>query len=422
MSKSQIFVQGKYKLFALVLAFIVMSFYYLRPDFAGKQDSWWEVQSIDTVKYSRDIAREKLHDSQFDQIIEDQIAKISQTGATHIAIGTPYDTEFIPFLTKWVKTARKYNLNVWFRGNFSGWEGWFGYSRINRSEHLIKTKEFIEKNPDLFVDNDIFSSCPECENGGPGDPRQTRDVSGHRDFLVKEYEISNTAFQKIGKKVKTNYLSMNGDVARLIMDRDTTKKLGGIVTIDHYVASTDQLVRDVQEIARNSGGKVVLGEFGAPIPDIHGQMLPEKQAEWIKDALDKLVQTPELSGINYWTSFGSSTSLWNQNGSPRPVVTVLTSYFKPKTISGLVRNEIKRPIANVTINMLNRNTVVDNSGMFQLPLFSKETRLMLSAAGYESKTITLSQGSTSANVTLIKTNPNLLFRIAKFFYRIFNPL
>ena len=36
----------------------------------------WEIKSIDTVKYSRDLAREKLKDTSFDQTIDDQVRLI----------------------------------------------------------------------------------------------------------------------------------------------------------------------------------------------------------------------------------------------------------------------------------------------------------------------------------------------------------
>ena len=36
-----------------------------------------------------------------------------------------------------------------------------------------KMLAMIEKNPDLFQNGDIFTACPECENGGPGNPNHT---------------------------------------------------------------------------------------------------------------------------------------------------------------------------------------------------------------------------------------------------------
>lgn len=286
------------------------------------------VTSIDTMKYSRDLSAEMLTNPSFDQTIDQQVREIASTGATHIAIATPYDDKFLPILRLWVKAARMYKLHVWFRGNFSGWEKWFGFDGIDRPTHEVLLKYFILQNPDLFFDGDIFTPCPECENGGPGDPRQTGDVSGFRQFLIDEYAISNSSFASIGKKVITNYDSMNADVAKLIMDRQTTKALGGIVAIDHYVKTPDWLMQDISDIAKNSGGKVVLGEFGVPIPDITGDMTDQEQKTWIGRALSKLLQMPQVAGINYWVSVGGSTELWTGDGTPKPAVETITASFK----------------------------------------------------------------------------------------------
>lgn len=291
---------------------------------------YWDVRSVDTVKYSRDIAREKLNDPLFDQVIALQVKNIAQTGATHVAIGTPYDAEFIPFLEKWVTEARKNRLHVWFRGNLSGWEGWFGYKKLDRSAHTIGIESFILSNPGLFEDGDILTTCTECENGGPGDPRMNGDVSGHRAFLIDEYQRSTKAFEKIGKKVATNYFSMNGDVAKLVMDKETTKALDGIVVIDHYVKTIERLDDDITKLAEMSGGRVVLGEWGVPIPDIHGKMTESQQAKWIADAFELLKNNPHLVGINYWTNMGSSTELWNEDGSARKSVEIVQRFYSEK--------------------------------------------------------------------------------------------
>ncbi|MDD2823120.1 MAG: hypothetical protein PHQ59_03480 [Candidatus Daviesbacteria bacterium] len=287
----------------------------------------WTIRSIDTVKYSRDLAREKNSSNTFDLTIEEQVKNIKQTGATHIAIGTPYDFEFLPFLKRWVNMARKYQMKVWFRGNFSGWEEWFGYQSIDRKTHLQNTEKFILENPDLFENGDIFTSCPECENGGTGDPRKTGDVVEFRSFLIDEYEISNSAFKKISKQVKAGYFSMNYDVAKLVMDPVTTNSVGGIVVIDHYVATPEQLSADAEKIALSSGGKVVLGEFGAPIPDLNGDMTEDEQAVWIDKAMKKLSETPEVIGVNYWVNVGGSAQIWDSEGNPKKAVEVIKKYY-----------------------------------------------------------------------------------------------
>jgi hypothetical protein len=114
------------------------------------------------------------------------------------------------------------------------------------------------------------------------EPRITRDIEGFRSFLIYENTIVQEEFLKMNKVVITNYYSMNGDVAQLIMDKDTTRQLGAVITIDHYVSTPEKLAIDVHRMAEGSGGKVVLGEFGAPIPDIHGDMTEQTQADWVE--------------------------------------------------------------------------------------------------------------------------------------------
>lgn len=381
--------------------------------------SWWEVQSIDAMKYSRDLSREKLDDITFDQLIAKQVKNIAQTGATHIAIGTPYDSEFSPFLQRWVGQAREYGLNVWFRGNWSGWEQWFDYPAISREEHIKKTKQFILQNRNLFKDGDIFTPCPECENGGPGDPRRTKDLSGHREFLIQEYQVTREAFNKIGKKVKSNFNSMNGDVARLVMDQETTRAMNNVVVIDHYVSSVDALVKDIQAIALQSKGKIVLGEFGAPIIDIHGKMSEQDQAEWISEALNRISEMPEVLGLNYWVNVGSSTQLWNKDGTPRQAVEKISSFYTPQAISGLITDQLGHPIANAKIYSTKRNAISSKQGEFQLPYRLADLRLTILADGFKTQELIVSDVSSVVEIKLIKEREGLFFKLRKFIQQLF---
>lgn len=366
------------------------------------QSSWWKIQSIDTMKSSRDLSQQVVADpKKFTPIIDMQMRDISDVGATHVSIGTPYDEEFVPALRLWVQSARKNGLKVWFRGNFSGWEGWFSYKKITRTEHLEMTKEFIRKHPELFENGDIFSPCPECENGGPGDPRIVGGVEEYRQFLLDLYKISRDAFHSIGKNVDTNMHSMNGDVARLVMDEETTRELGGIVTVDHYVGTPDQLAEDIAEYARLSGGKIVLGEYGVPIPDIHGNMSEAEQAKWIDQSLSKLSLIPELIGINYWVNVGGSTALWDDGGSPRSAVSVLKSYFTPRSVNGTVRDIRDRPIAGVRVKSDIKSVLTDENGQFQLPYFGEGVWLQFSREGYKQYSVeAVSSENSSLQITL----------------------
>src|SRR6185295_14126575 len=76
------------------------------------------IQSIDTMKYSRDAAGQALTNlNNFGQFIDTQMSLIEKTGATHVAIDTPYDAKFLPVLKLWVSIARAHHLSIWYRGN-----------------------------------------------------------------------------------------------------------------------------------------------------------------------------------------------------------------------------------------------------------------------------------------------------------------
>jgi hypothetical protein len=381
---------------------------------------WWKMQSIDTMKYSRDLSREKLKDPSFNVVIDKQVSDIAKTNATHIGIGTPYDEEFIAILTRWVQSARKNNLKIWFRGNFSGWEKWFEYPSITPEMHTAQVSAFIEKHADIFEDGDIFSTCPECENGGPGDPRQTGNVKEFRTFIINEYTACTKAFADIHKKVACNYFSMNADVARTVMDKETTNAIGGIVTIDHYVKTPSQLADDIRQIARETGGKIVLGEFGVPIPDIHGDMNEQEQAEWLKTALPMIAAIPEVVGVNYWLNVGGSTALWNDDGQERPAVRELTSAFSPRNVTGSIVNIYGQPLSNVAISNSLRTVVSEPNGTYKFPFIQNDLQITFKKNGYKTLEKSINEVLLINPIILVHTRQsfieNIIVIIKAFFH------
>ncbi len=402
-----------------LIIFLITLIFLITPTAALAKENYWEIQSIDTMKFSRDLAREKLNDVSFGEIINMQVAEIAATGATHVAIGTPYDEEFIPFLKMWIRAARANNLNVWFRGNFSGWEEWFGYQKIDQKEHLQKTQDFILRNLEIFENGDIFTSCTECENGGPGDPRDTKDVAGYRQFLITEYKVSKEAFSSIGKNVASNYFSMNGDVAYLVMDKKTTQALGGIIVIDHYIKDPEQLSKDIRQLSERSEGNIILGEFGAPIPDIHGVMTEYEQALWIDKALFELANIKDLAGINYWTGFGGTTNIWRDDGSKKSGVEVLSGYYTPKVLSGIVVNELGRGVKGAKVISNGKAVETNKNGEFAILIVPGQNELTIDAKSYNQEIIKIEK-MTSSEILLVKNKENIFFKIAKLIYNFFN--
>ena len=294
----------------------------------NQKNTGWTVKSVDTMKFSRDLALEKLNDPSFDQTINLQIKNIKEIGATHVAISTPYDEKFTPYLLRWVKTARKHNLNVWFRGNFSGWEGWFGEAKnLNREDHIKLMQSFIRNDPDLFENGDIFTPCRECENGGPGDPRNNTSLDGFRQFMIDENRLAEKEFYNINKKITTNYASMNYDVAKLVMDKDTLRKMGNVIVVDHYIDTPQQLSRDIDYLIENKNAQVILGEIGVPIDSIHQNMTEQDQTQWLNQAFNLLSQKKNVIGVNYWVSYGGSSAIFNSDNTPKKAADILLKYY-----------------------------------------------------------------------------------------------
>ncbi len=384
---------------------------------AMQQHTFWHIQSIDTMKFSRDVAREKLDDPSYDTFIHDNIAKIASTGATHVAIGTPYDPEFVPFLRRWVAAARKEKLKVWFRGNMAGWEGWFGYQKIDRNQHTKGILSFISTNKDLFQDGDLFTSCPECENGGPGDPRFNGDAKGHAAFLTNEYREVKKAFRAIDKKVEANTYSMNGDVASLIMDSETTKKLDGRIVVDHYVRTPEDTVADLVRFSQESKGKVILGEFGVPIPDLQGRMTEKEQADWLDSFLKIAVDRDEIEGLNYWTSFGGSTELWNPDGTPREAVAVITSYFKPEKRKLYIDSMFSRHMRNYSLSYdTHIKTFKEKDGATVFIYRSPYDEVTITASGYLPIKIKLSSLTEETSRVKLELEKKNFFTIVRSFF------
>lgn len=408
------------------ITFIISAIFIIMPLYmnnAHADERFFPIQAIDTVKYSRDVAIDKMKDASFDQEIDTQVSNIAGTGATHIALGTPYDEEFVPFLTRWVKSARKHNLKVWFRGNLSGWEGWFDYSPITREEHTHSIALFIKKHPELFEDDDIFTSCPECENGDPDNPNKTGKVDGFREFLINENYQVRQSFFAIEKNVSTNYYSMNGDVAKRVMDKKTTDALGGVVTIDHYVKDADRMIKDIEALHNQSGGEIMLGEIGAPIPDIHGDMTETEQAKWIDDVFQKILTKDYVVGINYWVNVGGSTEIWDTDNKPRLAVKTITNYYKPHYMTGKIVNDVGLPINDVEVHSKYR-TEYSKDGTYTIPLLDDD-KIQFMKENYIAVTVNIDPKITTVfkkNVVMNASNQSLLYRFIKTVVAIFKSL
>lgn len=380
--------------------------------------SLWQYQCIDTMKISRDSARSWKDAPNFTKEIAKEVATIKSLGANCIAIGTPYDEEFIPYLKLWVTQARQNSLHVWFRGNFSGWEGWFNYPKNLYPEgHLLKTRQFIVSHPDLFENGDIFTPAVEAENGWGNGYVPSTDYPAFRKFLIDEHTNAQDAFSQIGKNVVTNWLSMSGGLARDMLDQQTINALDNTVTIDHYVKDPAAMKDFIDYFHNNFNASVVIGEFGAPIPDINGDMTEQEQTDFVSNVFHTIYQEgTTVYGVNYWVLTEGSTSLLDQSGKLKQVTHAIQYYYKPANITGNVTDELGDgiPSAHIVVNNGENKVVTNDNGQYSVTIPVESVTLDISKENYKSEEQTVSittSGSVRHNIVLKPEQPSLFYNI-----------
>lgn len=383
----------------------------------------WQYQCIDTMKLSRDGARSMLTKPDYQATIKKTVDTIAGMGANCIALGTPYDEEFVPFLTLWVQDARQAHLHVWFRGNFSAREGWFSYPKTMTAQaQLDATQHFITSHPDLFRDGDIFTPAPEAENTWSAKgTAQPSEYPAFRQYLITEKTVAGAAFSRIGKNVETDWLSMSGGVAKGVLDQSTIDKIGGIVTLDHYVKDPGAMDEYINFFHDTYHATLVLGEFGAPIPDINGDMSEDEQAAFVDALLRRLyAHAADIKAVNYWVLSDSSTALLNTDGTPRKVVDVLKKYYIPAIISGTVVDDAGDPVQHVVLSANDgmTKTSTDKNGYYRIVVPAENTTIQFSHADYATANTTIAitkGGEWKQNISLKPANADIIYTIKLLF-------
>lgn len=409
----------------LISVFVVLTLFVCASSVEA-QNTTWAVQSVDTMKTSRDQTLYKMSDPSYDSHIQKEVEEVKNLGATHITVDGAYDPQYIGWIKRWVAQARKEKLRVWYRGNFSGWHGWFGPKNMTREEHMSATREFITKNPDLFEDGDIFTACPECEYGGPGNPLETGDIAGFRMFMIDEVGMMKKSFAEIEKNVNVTSTSLNPDVAKKVIDAETLRQLDNTITLDYFFKDISVLQQGLDYFRqKHPGVKFVIGEFGAPIPEINGSMTPNEKSIFIDSVFRYLYMQNDVIGVNYWVTTGGATELFDAKLNPTNSADTVKKYFDPRIISGVVRNQYNRPISDVTVSLIGMEkfTATDQNGAYHLPVINNGASLMFTGREYktvQTNSTNLTTKYTIQNMKLQRNVPSsLLDRIIGWLKRLF---
>ncbi len=376
----------------------------------------WSIRSVDTMKTSRDKARAELYNKSYDNVIDNDLKIIKEMGANYVAIDTPYDDEFLPYLKRWVAHARSFGLKVWYRGNWSNWEGWFDYPKnMSPTEHIAKTSEFVEKHSDIFEDGDIFDPCPECENAGFWQLNSNN--AAYNQFLQDQQAGLKKSFNKINKQVYTNIFSIIGGRAREVLDKQTANNLDNTITIDHYFKNTSSLADYYNHFSKDLNSHIIFGEFGAPIPDINGNMDENKQAEFIYDAFSNFYENKDVViGINYNVLAEGSSALVNYDRTPRKAIEVIKDFYIPGSVQGVVTNTLCEKVPNLYIGTkeIPELAITNSDGEYRVVAPAGNIQISTDGTYYKNLTrdITITRGSTLAlNIVVEPENPTIIYKL-----------
>jgi len=404
----------------IIISFIILMVYCF-PSAANAQERLWKYQIIDTMKTSRDQTLYKMNDKKYDADIRKELKQIKALGATHVAIDGAYDNKYLPWLKRWVRIAREEQLSVWFRGNFSGWHGWFTPKNMTREQHKKAVENLILENPELFENGDSFTACPECESGGEGIPVTEDEVKEFREFMLDEYDLINVAFKKINKNVHTNWLSINPDVAKSIYDEETVRRIGNVLTLDYFVKDVSQLQEGLDYFkSRFPNAQILIGEFGAPIPEINGAMSEEQKAKFIEQIFMHLTSRNDIMGINYWVSSASTTELLDSNLERNKSAQIVEDFFKPKLkhVNIKVVNTLNEGVENIklTDSINKKEYFTDHKGEVTLSILQYKTVLNVDGNKYyKSTSIGLNSGDTDElAVKIYPEKPDIIYKLRYF--------
>ena len=174
---------------------------------------------------------------------------------------------------------------------------------------------------------------------------------------------------------------MNGDVALNVLDQQTVNYIGNLVTVDHYIKNKDVMNNYVETLHNKFHTKIFIGEFGAPIAGINGQMNEDQQLKFVTDIIDLLSQKNYVIGLNYWVLTGGSTALANSDLSLKKVFSSIQEYFRPGILNGMVVDGNKVPIKNAEIYFNNIKQLTDDNGKYILKIPSGIHSIFIQRAG-----------------------------------------
>jgi len=308
----------------------------------------WSIQSVDEMKYSKDVVCSQPSTTFIDQ----ETSKAVELGANYIAVSGYYNNPACgnanTLLSNWVTSARSHNLKVWFRMKDLAFEGDYGVAKTTSPDGMRHQKlmvDWIAANSSLIQTGDIFTPNAEPQNGGIngitycGSPANCQ-FTGKADFnlwLRQTHTMADLAIKAAGKTgVKIGYYGFDGFIAAGLGNPDSqgqsqlepaTIALMGNVAIDHYPETIGHtLAQDMPYIKQAIGSTtpIVISEYGTITTSNQ-----TTAANQVSAFMTTAAAEPNVIGFNYWhMGPGGNEALINSDFTNRPSFTVVQDFYK----------------------------------------------------------------------------------------------
>lgn len=300
-----------------------------------------EQKGVDVMKFTKDTVTNQPTDSTVGQIVQTLVTGLKPT---HIAISIPMDaTVDYPatgkpsprtvesFTQVWADSIHNQNTRIIWRGTWSGIEGIYNFTpRVGSNRFptgtassaptdgnttwLGKTYAYIVDHPTYFADGDIWAPLPERTEGIFQDNTSFLPYSGagiqanYVNFFIDLQKVSEAAFAKIGKQVKTGWTAQNFSEVKSGWLFNSLFDAAGIIPIDHYgiTHTPEEMENDIRTIANQRGKQVFLQEWGDYWNVSLDPVMRQAYLDQMYAVFQKLANEGILAGFNYWGGWANN--------------------------------------------------------------------------------------------------------------------
>ncbi len=322
-----------------------------QPDLPDKKTtkSTWKLQSVDTMKWSKDTMRGQKTESEILSLVK----KDKKLGLTHMTVDCPYDdySDYDPVIEsgykeKWLNNIRANNMNVWHRQHFNEWEGDYDFQKItprttpsralgdaagvlagtDTSSWLYLHYNYIKTHSSEFVAGDIFSPIAEIENAGYAGATtdQFSDAMELWEFIRDLITVCNRAFADIGLEDEI-YIGFFGHSGYTVMNKidEFTVDCEKFLSIDHYVFDDTTMSSDLDTIIDYFDVPLHIGEWGN-----YQDSDETTNATLVTTIYNVFSGKTDIFGVSYWDDIGGSyESLLNSDLTEKENYYAVQNFF-----------------------------------------------------------------------------------------------